>query len=104
MLACFSNPKPEKNNTCMTIDIKSIRNRVIFGTRINSLSVNLPENYLLKFVSSVLKYKRDKQQLYWSKPGKFRLWNSLPQNVRASPSLDSFNIRLKTFLYKEAFN
>ncbi len=33
-----------------------------------------------------------------------RLWNSLPENVRASSSLDSFKIRLKTFLYKEAFS
>ncbi|KAK0140290.1 hypothetical protein N1851_022732 [Merluccius polli] len=33
-----------------------------------------------------------------------RLWNSLPQPVRDSPSLLTFKSRLKTFLFSQAYN
>ncbi len=32
-----------------------------------------------------------------------KLWNSLPLNIRASPSLDAFKSSLKTYLYSLAF-
>ena len=31
------------------------------------------------------------------------LWNLLPYEIRFSPSLDSFMINLKTFLYRDAY-
>jgi len=33
-----------------------------------------------------------------------KIWNSLPTNVRSSPSLTSFNKNLKTHLFKERFS
>ena len=30
-----------------------------------------------------------------------KLWNQVPQNLRLSPSLNSFKSQLKTFLFKE---
>ena len=33
-----------------------------------------------------------------------KLWNKLPEVVRASSSLDSFKTELKTFLFRQAFN
>ena len=33
-----------------------------------------------------------------------RLWNLLPTTIRSTSSLDIFKIRLKTFLFKRAFN
>ena len=32
-----------------------------------------------------------------------KIWNSLPQNVRHSPSLPTFKRNLKTFLFQQAF-
>ncbi|KAK0156597.1 hypothetical protein N1851_000029 [Merluccius polli] len=32
-----------------------------------------------------------------------RLWNSLPTQLRATQSLDSFNTGLKTFLFRKAY-
>ena len=32
------------------------------------------------------------------------LWNLLPYEIQFSPSLDSFKINLKTFLYRDAYN
>ena len=33
-----------------------------------------------------------------------RLWNNLPYNIRSADNLDSFKSKLKTHLFKEAFN
>lgn len=33
-----------------------------------------------------------------------RLWNSLPEDLRAAASVDIFKRKLKTFLFKQAFN
>ena len=33
-----------------------------------------------------------------------RLWNSLPHNIRSIDNLDSFKSKLKTHLFREAFN
>ena len=32
------------------------------------------------------------------------LWNTLPEDIKRSSSLDSFKVRLKTLLFNEAFN
>ncbi|XP_073437084.1 exocyst complex component 4 isoform X2 [Dendrobates tinctorius] len=76
-----------------------------------------PKNSLFKFESSshaisMSAYLREQRRELYSKSGELQdfsrasplLWNSLPQHIRLSPTIETFKKSLKTHLFRQAYN
>ena len=118
LLPRFDNITP----TLMRLHWLPVKHRVIF--KIVLLVCNALHGFVPKYIGDMLTYKQsnnyslksDEQMLLhvpttcrkslvdraFSKAGP-TLWNLLPYEIRLLPSLDSFKINLKTFLYRDVY-